>query len=261
MLRSRPLLCAAVFSCVLHISLLGVAAGLLVTHGRATTAPLKVTRLQPAVPLPVGDFKGPEAGGQHEEKPPDPTPPPPPRPQPKPQTPAPKATVPPGPKTKRPRPPKEVVAPAPALAPPLSATFTLPPSQEGLADNVGTDNNVVGKQSLNDDTSRSMGATTNAHAPRKGGGGGLSARPDYGANPKPPYPMLARRRGEQGLVLLRVHVRVDGSVAEAEIKQSSGSTLLDDAALHTVRESCVLFPPSSTASQSRAGSKCLFGLF
>jgi protein TonB len=87
-----------------------------------------------------------------------------------------------------------------------------------------------------------MGATTNAHAPRKGGGGGLSARPDYGANPKPPYPMLARRRGEQGLVLLRVHVRVDGSVAEAEIKQSSGSTLLDDAALHTVRESWRFIP-------------------
>ncbi|NOT52981.1 MAG: energy transducer TonB [Deltaproteobacteria bacterium] len=61
-------------------------------------------------------------------------------------------------------------------------------------------------------------------------------------NPKPPYPMLARRRGDQGVVLLRVHVRVDGSVMTAEIKQSSGFSLLDDAALQTVRESWRFIP-------------------
>jgi periplasmic protein TonB len=75
-----------------------------------------------------------------------------------------------------------------------------------------------------------------------GGGTTLSARPDYGVNPKPPYPMLARRRGDQGVVLLRVHVRVDGSVVTAEIKQSSGFSLLDDAALQTVRESWRFIP-------------------
>jgi protein TonB len=68
------------------------------------------------------------------------------------------------------------------------------------------------------------------------GGGGLSARPDYGINPKPPYPMLARRMGVQGVVVLRVHVRSDGSVAEAELARSSVSQLLDDSALKTVRE-------------------------
>jgi len=74
-------------------------------------------------------------------------------------------------------------------------------------------------------------------ATRGGSAGGTSARPDYSVNPKPPYPMLARRRREQGTVLLRVRVRADGSVAEAEVKQSSGSALLDDTALRTVRDS------------------------
>jgi protein TonB len=48
--------------------------------------------------------------------------------------------------------------------------------------------------------------------------------------------MLARRMGMQGTVVLRVHVRADGSVAAAELAHSSGSHLLDDSALKTVRE-------------------------
>jgi protein TonB len=54
--------------------------------------------------------------------------------------------------------------------------------------------------------------------------------------------MLARRMGIQGVVVLRVHVRADGSVAMAELAQSSGSQLLDDAALKTVREQWRFLP-------------------
>jgi protein TonB len=54
--------------------------------------------------------------------------------------------------------------------------------------------------------------------------------------------MLARRMGMQGVVVLRVHVRADGSVAMAELAQSSGSQLLDDAALKTVREQWRFLP-------------------
>jgi protein TonB len=75
-----------------------------------------------------------------------------------------------------------------------------------------------------------------------GGGGGTSAHPDYGVNPKPPYPMLARRMGMQGTVVLRVHVRADGSVAEAALAQSSGSQLLDNSALKTVQEQWRFLP-------------------
>ncbi|MEW6297266.1 MAG: energy transducer TonB [Thermodesulfobacteriota bacterium] len=219
---------------MLHIGLLGVAAGLLVTHGRATTALLKVTLLQSAVPLPVGAHKGPEVDARREEKPPESTSPPP-----KPQTLKPKMIAPSVPKMKKPQPPKEVVAPTPA-APPFPAASTLPPSQEGLTDGVGTADHVVEKQGLGG-SNGSMGTTANANAPRNGGGG-ASARPDYGVNPKPPYPFMARRMGAQGVVLLRVHVRADGSVAEVEIGQSSGFLLLDKSAVQTVRESWRFIP-------------------
>jgi protein TonB len=54
--------------------------------------------------------------------------------------------------------------------------------------------------------------------------------------------MLARRMGIQGVVVLRVHVRADGSVAQAEIAHSSGSPLLDDSALKTIREQWRFLP-------------------
>lgn len=55
-------------------------------------------------------------------------------------------------------------------------------------------------------------------------------------NPKPPYPLAARRRGEQGRVILHTHVRADGVASEVEIKQSSGYELLDNSARQTVQQ-------------------------
>lgn len=54
-------------------------------------------------------------------------------------------------------------------------------------------------------------------------------------NPKPPYPLAARRRGLEGRVLLAAHVRADGSCGDVRLKQSSGHSLLDRAAADTVR--------------------------
>ncbi len=65
---------------------------------------------------------------------------------------------------------------------------------------------------------------------------GKDAQPDYRLNPKPPYPLFARRMGVQGLVLLRVLVRANGSVAQVELAHSSGSPLLDSSAIQTVRD-------------------------
>ena len=48
--------------------------------------------------------------------------------------------------------------------------------------------------------------------------------------PQPEYPAIARRNGEQGTVLLRVLVNEKGRAERAEIKQSSGSSRLDEAA-------------------------------
>lgn len=69
-----------------------------------------------------------------------------------------------------------------------------------------------------------------------------SARPRYDLNPKPPYPRLARRQEFQGTVILAVDVEPDGSVARAQVKQSSGYAILDQSALDTVASSWRFIP-------------------
>lgn len=61
-----------------------------------------------------------------------------------------------------------------------------------------------------------------------------SSDADYLQNPKPPYPALSKRLGEQGKVVVRVLIGVDGTAQKAEIKLSSGYDRLDQAALGTV---------------------------
>ncbi|HWP66484.1 MAG TPA: energy transducer TonB, partial [Candidatus Limnocylindria bacterium] len=61
------------------------------------------------------------------------------------------------------------------------------------------------------------------------------ARPAYGSNPDPPYPLAARRLGIQGRVLLEVVVDPDGRAATVRVRSSSGHRVLDDAAVDTVR--------------------------
>jgi protein TonB len=57
----------------------------------------------------------------------------------------------------------------------------------------------------------------------------------YLANPAPEYPLLSRRLGEAGRVLLRVFVNAEGDAERVELAQSSGSSRLDHAALAAVR--------------------------
>jgi protein TonB len=69
-----------------------------------------------------------------------------------------------------------------------------------------------------------------------GGDGSGGARVAYGTNPLPPYPLLARRLGKEGVVVLEVLVAIDGHAAEVRVVRSSGFAPLDDAALTTVRD-------------------------
>lgn len=57
----------------------------------------------------------------------------------------------------------------------------------------------------------------------------------YLNNPRPSYPALSRRLGEQGKVVVRVLIGVDGTAQQVEIRTSSGYDRLDQAALATVR--------------------------
>jgi periplasmic protein TonB len=58
---------------------------------------------------------------------------------------------------------------------------------------------------------------------------------DYLRNPAPAYPALSRRLAEQGKVVLRVLVNDAGSADEVQVRSSSGSTRLDEAARETVK--------------------------
>ncbi|MDD2702214.1 MAG: energy transducer TonB [Sideroxydans sp.] len=67
----------------------------------------------------------------------------------------------------------------------------------------------------------------------------LDAEPDYRAdylnNPRPPYPLVARRMGYQGKVVLNVEVLAEGRAGEVTLQTSSGYDILDKAALQTVK--------------------------
>jgi periplasmic protein TonB len=55
----------------------------------------------------------------------------------------------------------------------------------------------------------------------------------YLQNPKPPYPSISKRLGEQGKVVVRVFIGADGIPQQAEVRQSSGYERLDEAAKAT----------------------------
>lgn len=74
------------------------------------------------------------------------------------------------------------------------------------------------------------------------------AVPDYKRNIPPAYPLLARRRGYQGTVVLEVLVAKDGTVASVRLVRSSGAEILDKAAKKGVRK--WLFHPGKKGGEA-----------
>ncbi|HQT39439.1 MAG TPA: energy transducer TonB [Acidocella sp.] len=152
-----------------------------------------------------------------------PVPKPAPSPTPKPQ-PTPPPVVPPAPPPPAPPPPPPShtappmpVPPPPAPPPPHPATpahvaaHTAAPAAPAAA-HIG-DNQPVGHGEA---YGRIIVATT-----------------DENLNRKPPYPEAAREHGEQGQVLLSIHVAANGRVVQVDITRSSGYAILDQAAQDT----------------------------
>lgn len=59
---------------------------------------------------------------------------------------------------------------------------------------------------------------------------------NYDHNPKPDYPAIAKSRGWQGKVLLRVQVSIDGLSQSVAVHQSSGHEMLDESAIEAVKK-------------------------
>lgn len=72
----------------------------------------------------------------------------------------------------------------------------------------------------------------------------------YLNNPAPTYPALAKRKGEQGAVMLRVSVSAEGRPQEVQLHKSSGSSALDRAAIAAVRQ--WTFVPAKRGSEAVA---------
>ncbi|MFA6970782.1 MAG: TonB family protein [Gallionella sp.] len=79
----------------------------------------------------------------------------------------------------------------------------------------------------------------------------VDSEPDYKAsylnNPRPAYPMVARRMGWQGRVILNVEVLSEGACGAVNVLHSSGHEVLDNAAMNTVKS--WRFVPASHAGR------------
>ena len=77
-----------------------------------------------------------------------------------------------------------------------------------------------------------------------------SSEANYLNNPRPPYPALSKRLREQGKVVIRAYIEVNGTAEQATIAQSSGYDRLDQVALHTVLK--WRYAPGKRAGQPEA---------
>jgi protein TonB len=133
-----------------------------------------------------------------------------------------------------------IVSPSPREGRPLpDAAFASPPPAEPAAGSSG-----AGTSKPAESPSTAPAQQRQADVPARGAGsselGSDASTPAqfdaaYLNNPKPEYPRMARRLGEEGTVLLRVFVSAQGAPETIELHRSSGSPRLDRAARETVR--------------------------
>jgi len=126
-------------------------------------------------------------------------------------------------------------SPSPAAAPPARAATSASAPQAPPSAAPGDQVTTLGTGSGGVGGGEPGGGGAGTGDGSGGDGSDALARPAYGSNPKPPYPLAARRLGVEGVVTLDVLVRPDGSPAEVRVRSSSGSALLDDSAVETVR--------------------------
>src|SRR5262249_38177959 len=185
---SRSAFCSALCSGLAHSAALSLAATLVVSSPPSLSRAVKVTLLQRAVPLPVGEDgglgKGAPAPVTEKMSPLVPQP----QARPKPRlAQKPKLTA------KRLPQPVTIASLAPVEPRQQVASLVLPPIAASGASEVESGaereeapgNGGEGASGSGGKTGTGVGGGVG-----EGRGGGVSARPDYSINPKPPYPMI-----------------------------------------------------------------------
>lgn len=169
----------------------------------------------------IAQFIAPPAPEPPAPAPPAPPTPEPPKPTPKPEPPKPQPK--PKPVQKTPPLPKAIAEPTPAPDAPTGSLDSEPTPEAEPAPAA-------------EPTPPAPAAEPAPATPPAGGAVQMpSSNAAYLNNPRPSYPSISRRMGEQGKVLLRVLVDENGLPQQIEIKQSSGFDRLDKAALASVQ--------------------------
>ena len=153
-----------------------------------------------------------------------------------PEQPAPEVSAPPPPVAAEPPPasmPVEPVAPVePVPAPVETATLNQTPTLVSVPDPVTSIAESRPAQSSSEEPAAPAIAAAASPAVASAFAGN---RADYRFCPKPVYPREARRRRQEGLVILAVSLSNQGLPQQVTVQESSGFTLLDKAALEAVR--------------------------
>ena len=146
-----------------------------------------------------------------------------------PEKPKPKAIV------KKPRPPKKERKPQPEIAPdPVSQPLNEPMADYEAFEMANMESSLTPQ--LAEEPIQVVALPSKADRPPEPPPSGIrEAIPLYRENPPPRYPRLARRKGYEGTVVLEVLVNPQGKVADCRIIRSCGYSVLDKAAMKSIR--------------------------
>jgi protein TonB len=217
----------------------------IVVEAQGRPVPEQVTETQVAqAPPPVPDPPPPEPEPPLlvAEAPPEPEPPPPPEPDPMPEIVKAPEPPPPPPEMKVEKPPEPKVEPRPRPSRPKPIKLTEPrpvpvvasPPTEMVREDATPSKIDAGQLTKTPEVAAAPMVNDNK-MPQEAAAPVINTAPAISAvkfrnNAKPTYPSRARDMNIEGTVLLEVWIDVDGNPTDVIVLESSGSSLLDDAA-------------------------------
>lgn len=150
------------------------------------------------------------------------------------------ASQPPQPPQPKPEPPKPQVKPKPAPKPPVPVVKSTPTPQPAPKSITAPAEPAPTAAPAAAEAAATSATPSNATAASASAGPAAPAAPvqprtvttgvEYLQPPRPEYPALSRRMGEEGTVMLRILITERGRAERADIHKSSGVPRLDEAA-------------------------------